>query len=143
MPQDVVAKTAARAAPKRNISLIRRMAGEKIAMLTEGTGMDEATFNALAEAELARIEARLEACGVDLDLEMKPGGVLEVEFDNGSKLIINRHSAAREIWLAAKSGGYHFQPQNGVWIAGRDGAELYATLARAVAEQSGMADVRL
>lgn len=105
--------------------------------------MDEATFNALAELELERIEARLEACGVDMDLERKPGGVLEASFDNGSKLIINRHSAAREIWLAARSGGYHFRPQEGAWIAGRDGAELYATLARAVAEQSGVVDVRI
>lgn len=105
--------------------------------------MDEATFNVLAEVELQRIEARLEACGVDLDLEVKPGGVLEVEFENGSKLVINRHAAAREIWLAAKSGGYHFRHQAGAWVAGRDGAELYATLARVVAEQSGMAGVRL
>jgi iron-sulfur cluster assembly protein CyaY len=101
--------------------------------------MDEASFNALAEAELLRIEARLEACGVDMDLEEKPGGVLEVEFDNGSKLIINRHSAAREIWIAARSGGFHFRPENGGWVAGRDGSELYATLARLVAEQSGEA----
>jgi iron-sulfur cluster assembly protein CyaY len=105
--------------------------------------MDEVAFNAMAEAELQCIEARLEACGVELDLEHKPGGVLEVEFDNGSKLIINRHSAAREIWVAAKSGGFHFRPQDGGWIAGRDGAELYATLARVVAEQSGADQVRL
>lgn len=105
--------------------------------------MDEAAFNALAEAELLRIEARLEASGVDLDLEQKPGGVLEVEFANGSKLIINRHSAAREIWVAARSGGFHFRPENGGWVAGRDGSELYATLARLVAEQSGVADARL
>ena len=105
--------------------------------------MDEATFNALAEIEIERIEARLEACGVDMDLERKPGGVLEASFDNGSKLIINRHSAAREIWLAARSGGYHFRPQEGAWTAARDGAELYATLARVVAEQSGAADVQI
>lgn len=105
--------------------------------------MDEASFNALAEGELARIEARLEASGVDLDLEQKPGGVLEVEFDNGSKIIINRHSVAREIWVAARSGGFHFRPEGGAWIAGRDGAELYATLSRLVAEQSGVPAVSL
>jgi CyaY protein len=103
--------------------------------------MDEAAFNDLAEAELARIEATLEASGVEMDLEMKPGGVLEVEFENGSKVIINRHAAAREIWVAAKSGGYHFKPQSGAWISGRDGGELYATLSRVVSEQSGTAVV--
>ncbi len=99
--------------------------------------MDESVFNDLADAELMRIEAALEGCGVDLDIEPKPGGVLEVEFDNGSKIIINRHSAAREIWVAARSGGFHFKPQEGGWIAGRDGSELYTLLSRLVAEQAG------
>ena len=99
--------------------------------------MEESAFNALAEAELARIEAVLENCGVDLDIELKPGGVLELEFDNGSKMIINRHTAAREIWVAARSGGFHFKPEGGRWIAGRDGAELYALLSQVVSEQSG------
>lgn len=99
--------------------------------------MEESAFNALAERELARIEAALEACGADFDIEPKPGGILELEFDNGSKVIINRHTAAREIWVAARSGGFHFRPQDGGWIAMRDGAELYALLSRVVSEQGG------
>lgn len=101
--------------------------------------MDESEFNALADAELLRIEAALEACGADLDIEPKPGGVLEVEFENGTRIIINRHSAAREIWVAAKSGGFHFRPVEGGWLAARDGAELYAMLSRLVGEQAGCA----
>jgi CyaY protein len=99
--------------------------------------MDESAFSDLAEAELARIEAALEGCGAELDIETMPGGVLEVEFDNGSVMVINRHLAAQEIWVAAKSGGFHFAPRDGKWVAGRDGAELYATLSRLVSEQSG------
>lgn len=99
--------------------------------------MEESAFNALAESELARIEAALEACGADMDIEQKPGGVLEVEFDNGSKIIINRHSAAREIWVAARSGGFHFRPEAGRWVSARDGVELYALLSRVVSEQGG------
>lgn len=49
--------------------------------------MEESAFNALAEAELARIESALEDCGVDIDIEPKPGGILELEFDNGTKMI--------------------------------------------------------
>lgn len=99
--------------------------------------MDESAFNALAEAELARIETALEACGVDIDIEPKPGGVLEIEFDNGSKMIINRHTAAREIWVAARSGGFHFRPEAGQWLNTRDGTELYAMLSTLVGEQGG------
>lgn len=101
--------------------------------------MDESAFNVLADAEMMRIEAALEACGADIDIESKPGGVLELEFDNGSKIIINRHSAAQEIWVAARSGGFHFRPREGGWIASRDGAELYATLSQLVSEQAGAA----
>ena len=100
--------------------------------------MDESTFSDLADAEIQRIEAALEACGAEMDIETMPGGVLEVEFENGSKVVINRHVAAKEIWVAAKSGGFHFAPRDaGQWVAGRDGAELYATLSRVVSEQSG------
>ncbi|TAH44418.1 MAG: iron donor protein CyaY [Betaproteobacteria bacterium] len=101
--------------------------------------MEESAFNALAEAELARIETALEDCGADIDIEPKPGGVLEIEFDNGSKMIINRHTAAREIWVAARSGGFHFRPEGGRWINTRDGLELYAMLSTLVGEQSGAA----
>ncbi|MCB1894234.1 MAG: iron donor protein CyaY [Zoogloeaceae bacterium] len=99
--------------------------------------MDEREFGRLADDEMARIEAALEACDGDFDVDLQPGGVIEIEFDDGSKVVINRHSAAREIWLAARSGGYHFAPRDGRWIAGRDGAELYAVLARVIGEQSG------
>lgn len=99
--------------------------------------MEESAFNALAEAELGRIESALEECGPDLDVEPKPGGILEVEFENGTKMIINRHTAAREIWVAAKSGGFHFRPQDGQWVNTRDGEELWAMLGRLVAEQAG------
>ena len=99
--------------------------------------MDEREFNALADATLRRIEDAIEQCGAEVDLEVKPGGVLELEFDDGSKIIINRHTAAREIWVAAKSGGYHFRPQEGYWLGTRDGEELMIALARYMSEQSG------
>ena len=99
--------------------------------------MEEAEFNTLAEATLARIEQALDACSAGIDYEVRPGGVLELEFDDGSKIIINRHSAAREIWVAAKSGGFHFRPERGRWVGTRDGMDLFAALSRLVSEQSG------
>jgi CyaY protein len=104
--------------------------------------MEEREFNALADAALRRIEDAIESCGADVDLEVKPGGVLEVEFEDGSKIIINRHTAAREIWLAARSGGYHFRPEAGRWVGTRDGEELMAAIARCMSEQAGE-EVRL
>lgn len=101
--------------------------------------MEEREFNALADRMLGRIEDAIEGCGEDVDLEVKPGGVLELEFEDGGKIIINRHSAAREIWLAARSGGYHFRPEGGRWLGTRDGEELMAAIARCMSEQAGRA----
>lgn len=99
--------------------------------------MDESAFTALADAEMTRLEAAIEACGADLDLETLPGGVLELTFEDDTQVVINRHVAAQEIWVAAKSGGFHFAPREGQWVSGRDGSELYATLSRVISEQSG------
>lgn len=99
--------------------------------------MDELQFNTLADAALARIEQTLDSCGAELDVEVKPGGVLELEFADGSRAIINRHSAAREIWLAARSGGFHFRHDGRRWIGTRDGEELFAAVARVIFEQAG------
>jgi CyaY protein len=101
--------------------------------------MDEGEFNPLADAMLARVEQALERCDADIDFELAAGGIIEIECANGTKIIINRHSAAREIWLAAKSGGYHFRPQGGQWLGTRDGEELMAALARCLSEQTGEA----
>lgn len=99
--------------------------------------MDETEFEALAERALARLEAALEASGVDADVERKDGGVIEIEFADGSKMIVNRHGAAREIWVAARAGGFHFRWDGALWRDTRDGAELFAALSRLVSGQSG------
>lgn len=99
--------------------------------------MDESAFEALSGAELSRIEQAFDASGVDVDIEAKGDGVLEIEFADGSKMIVNRHVAAREIWVAARSGGFHFRYDGGRWRDTRDGSELYAALSRLASEQSG------
>ena len=99
--------------------------------------MTESEFSDIADATLARIERSVESCGAEVDTELKDGGVLELEFEDGSKIIVNRHAVAREIWVAAKSGGYHFRYADGAWRNTRDGEELFQALARYVGEQSG------
>lgn len=97
--------------------------------------MDATEFEAAADDMLERIEHALES--LELDFERKEGGVLEVEFDDGSKIIVNRHSAAREIWVAARSGGFHFRGDGGAWRDTRSGEELLAALSRLVSDQLG------
>ena len=99
--------------------------------------MEEREFEALATQALQRIERALEESGIDADFELKEDGVLELEFGNGSKIIVNRHGAAREIWVAARSGGFHFRWDGSAWHDTRDGSELFAALSRLVSAQSG------
>ena len=99
--------------------------------------MDEREFDALARDTLQRIERALDESGIDADFELKEGGVLELEFENDSKIIVNRHAAAREIWVAARAGGFHFRWDGSAWRDTRDGGELFAALSRLVSAQSG------
>jgi CyaY protein len=99
--------------------------------------MNESEFEALAGGALRRIEAAIEASGIDADFELKEGGILEIEFEDGSKIIVNRHGAAREIWVAARAGGFHFRWDGAAWRDTRDGAELFAALSRLVSQQGG------
>lgn len=98
-------------------------------------GLSEAEFNQAATVTLARIEQALE--DADLDFETPADGIVEVEFDDGSKIIINRHGVAREIWVAARSGGFHFKPQDGGWADTKDGTPLFDKLVALVAAQGG------
>lgn len=99
--------------------------------------MDDKEFNTLAEATLARIDAALEASGADIDCQLAEGGVLEIEFDDGSKIIVNRHGVAREIWVAARSGGFHFRWDGAAWRDTRDAAELMEKLSMLASQQAG------
>ena len=99
--------------------------------------MNDSEFNTLADEALKQIEAGLEQSDADLDFAMVSAGVLEIELPDGSKIIVNRHSAAREVWVAAKSGGYHFRWDGSAWRDTRDKSELMASLTRSLSSQSG------
>ena len=99
--------------------------------------MTPSEFDSLADAMLERIARAVEESGSDCDCEPKGSGVLELEFADGTRIVVNRHSAARQIWVAARSGGYHFRWNGSDWVDTREGGELLAALSRLVSEQSG------
>ena len=99
--------------------------------------MNDTEFAAVAGQILVRIENALEASGVDLDFELAQGGVLEIEFADGSQIVVNKHGVAKEFWVAAKSGGFHFRFDGTAWRDTRDGEELFAKLSRLVSTQAG------
>ena len=101
--------------------------------------MNETEFATLADAALGRLEAALDACNADLDHALIASGVLEIEFADGSKIVVNRHAAAQEIWVAARRGGFHYRWDGAHWRDTRDGGELFNALAVLISAQAGEA----
>ncbi|HEX8009733.1 MAG TPA: iron donor protein CyaY [Casimicrobiaceae bacterium] len=103
---------------------------------------DETTFIALTDRVLDAIGAALDATASgDLDWS-ENDGVLTVDCGAGGRIVVNRHVSNRELWVAAKSGGFHFQLEGGAWKDRRSGEELSAVLRRLLQEQgAGIVDI--
>ena len=101
--------------------------------------MTETEFIAAADRTLAAIgdalDAALATSDADVDWNVNDG-ILEIECEDGGKLVVNRHAPNREIWVAARSGGFHFRREAGHWRDTRSGEELGAVLERLLAQQA-------
>jgi len=98
--------------------------------------MTESDFHRAVDAVLERVETALgEHDDLDVDSEE---GVLTVTCPDGSRIIVNRQTPNREIWVAARSGGFHFASREGAWRDTRSGDELFASLARLIEMQAGV-----
>jgi CyaY protein len=102
---------------------------------------DDGAFLAAADATLAAIGAALDraldASDADVDWNLVDG-ILEIACEGGSKIIVNRHAPNREVWVAARRGGFHFRAEGGRWRDTRGGAELGSALAAILKEQAGL-----
>jgi CyaY protein len=107
--------------------------------------LDPSDFYTKASAALAHIDdvlGDLEHDDLDVDLA---GDVLTIDFESGGKFIVNAHSAAGQVWLAANTAAWHFDwiadanDGAGAWIASKSGDELMHTVARVVGERIGEA----
>ena len=98
--------------------------------------MNDTDFITQSDAIFAQIDQAVENAGLDVDALLQ-GNVLELDFDNGEKIIINRHEAQHELWIAAKSGGYHFAWRDGAWRSTRDDSEFFDMLAEVISAASG------
>jgi CyaY protein len=103
--------------------------------------MSETEFLDLAQSTLDTIETALDRLNdadvVDVECK-RSGNVLEIEFiDNRSKIIVNSQAPLQEMWVAARSGGFHYKRVDGEWRNTRDGSELFASLSQLASAQGG------
>lgn len=100
--------------------------------------MNDSEFHQLADGLWMTIEERLDNWDGESDIDCEiNGGVLTLSFDNGSKIIINRQEPLHQVWLATKSGGYHFNLKGDEWISDRGGEEFWTLLETACTQQAG------
>ena len=100
--------------------------------------MNESDFDQLADDTIAAIEEAIDASGADIDYDTA-GGILTLEFGDGSQIIVNKQAPLSQIWVAARSGGFHFDydADGECWrLQGRDD-ELFDCLSRYCSEQAG------
>ncbi|MDP3823459.1 MAG: iron donor protein CyaY [Burkholderiales bacterium] len=102
--------------------------------------MSDSEYHARTSAVLASIEARVDAWlqddVVDIDA-MRSGGLLELGFPNGSKIVVNTQPPLHELWMAARSGGFHYKYMQGHWADTRDGRDFFDALSACASEQAG------
>src|SRR5262245_48347480 len=100
--------------------------------------MDEQQYLRAADACLERAARWL---GAVEDLDVTTGdGLLTIEFDDGARFVLNRQSAARQMWLAAGARAWHYgwDESAGAWVDDRDGHELFGRLAAEVGKKLGV-----
>lgn len=100
--------------------------------------LSEARFHDLVDTTQQAVEDIFDDSGLDVDLE-NSGGVLTVRFSNGTQLILSRQEPIRQLWVAARSGGFHFDydAESDRWICDSSDEQLGEMLTRIVADQAG------
>ena len=99
--------------------------------------MQDNEYNQLVEETFARIEDEIDTLQVELDIDVS-GSMLRIEFPDKSEIIISSQISAHEIWIAAKSGGYHLSKvSDRDWHCISSNEGLSTLLSRLITEQSG------
>jgi CyaY protein len=100
--------------------------------------LSEARFHDLVDETQEKLEDIFDESDLDIDLESS-AGVLTVKFENGSQLIFSRQEPLRQLWLAAVSGGFHFDydEESERWMCDKSEEQLGEMLERIVKQQAG------
>lgn len=109
--------------------------------------IDDKQFYQLGSNLLQSIEVALEAADdeldLDLDVERQGGNVINIRFKDKSVIVVNTQPPLHEIWVAAKSGGYHYRWAGTVakplWLDTKTGKELLSDLTEFASAQAGQA----
>jgi CyaY protein len=102
--------------------------------------MTDPEFLDLAENLLKAVEAACDRINdegsADID-NQRVGAMVTLVFANSSQIVINLQKPLHEVWLAARSGGFHFKFDSKQWTDTKGQGEFFACLSRFASEQAG------
>ncbi len=100
---------------------------------------DDTEYDERTEATFEALEMALDEVDEDIDYEMG-GGVLTLTFTNGTTMVFSRQPPVRQLWLAARSGGFHFEYDADAddWRNTRDGQLFRPFVEQLMREQGGV-----
>jgi CyaY protein len=90
--------------------------------------MTDLEFQDRAEELLRAIEVACDRFNDETDVDIdnqRVGGMITLEFSNRTQIVINLQKPLHEVWLAAKSGGYHFKQSEGCWVDTKDASSEF------------------
>ena len=96
--------------------------------------LNDTSFNSQVDEVFLDIEERVDELADDIDIDSS-GGVLTFTFQDGGKVILSRQVGSHEIWVAAKSGGFHLKLDDDNWSCGATGENLATLVDRVFVEQ--------
>ncbi len=102
--------------------------------------MTDAQFMHHAEHLLKTVEAACDRLNEETDADIdnqRVGGMITLTFSNSTQIVINLQKPLHEIWLASRSGGYHFRFDGQRWMDTKGGGDFYSLLTRFASEQAG------
>lgn len=98
--------------------------------------MGESEFNDLVDEIFDNLEDQIDELPADIDVDAA-GSVMTVIFPNASQVILSRQIATLEIWVAARSGGFHLARSGDDWVCSTTQESLAQLLSRVFTEQLG------
>lgn len=102
--------------------------------------MTDLEYQNLAETALQAVEMACDRINDETDADIdnqRTGGMITLTFANHSQIIINLQKPLQEIWMAAKSGGYHYKFNGGQWVNTKDSSEFFSSLSENATTQAG------
>jgi len=102
--------------------------------------MTDSEYMDRAEALLARLEAACDRINDESDADIdnqRVGGMVTMTFPNHTQIIVNLQKPLQEVWMAARSGGFHYKFDGTNWMDTKGNGEFFANLTRYAGEQAG------